>query len=71
MKMCYLMSFLQFKSSLVLLMFILVPAIRACAKSRLFQSVQCLLMFSISDRDGANTSLTKAVYRKGKSLGSC
>jgi hypothetical protein len=56
------------KRSLVLLMLMLVPAIRACAKSRFFQAVQHLLIFSILDRDGENSTLTKVVYRDGKSL---
>jgi hypothetical protein len=53
----------------VLLMLMLVPAIRACAKSWVFQAIQRLLIFSISDRNGKNSTLTNAVYRDGKSLG--
>ena len=54
----------------VLLMLMLVPAIQACAKSLFCQSIQRLLIFSISDRDGEKSDLTKAVYRDGKSMGS-
>ena len=54
----------------MLLMLMLVPAIRACEKSQFKRSVQRMFILSISDRDGGNSTLMKAVYRDGKSLGS-
>ena len=64
------MSFLLLlKRSLVLLMLMLVPAIRACAKSRFCQVIQRMLISQLLDRDGANSTLTQAVYRDGKTLG--
>jgi len=53
----------------VLLMLMLVPAIQAC-ENTCFDDWFSALIFSISDKDGGNTTLIKAVYRDGKSLGS-
>jgi len=55
---------------LVLLMLMLIPAIWACEKSRFWRSVQCILTFSISDKDGGNGTLIKVVYCEGEALGS-
>ena len=51
-------------------MLMLVSAIRACEKSRFWRLVQRMLIFRISDRDGGNGTLIKAMYRDGMLLGS-
>jgi len=52
----------------VLLNLMLIPAIRCVRNPSFGDRFQRMLIFSISDRDGDNGTLIKAVYRDGKFL---